>query len=517
VTTLRAATETTSLGRYHVVKRLAAGGMADVLLARTDGIEGFERHVVIKRIHADLSDEARYVTMFLDEARLAASLHHHNIVQVNDIGIDDGEYFFAMEYVHGEDARTLLVQASKRGELLPLEHVLTIVSAAAAGLHHAHEQCGPDRNPLNIVHRDVSPANILIGFDGGVKVADFGIALAAHRKEQTQSGVLKGKVAYMSPEQCNCERVDRRSDVFSLGIVLYELATVHPCFAGENDFMTMSAIVSGNVRPPSRLNASIAPALEAIILKALASSPADRYQTADEMRHALEQYASDAGLRCSTNAVADFMKQQFGTRPLPWMVDDVPAETEDDDDDLEISVAAQLPEPEELPEGDDDELSIPVDTTARQRHVKTTLPLRALHRRIAMPAIADVRPPELAAAEPAAAASENTTPTGSIRAARRWWLTIAIVAVIASGASLVIANSSGEPTVPSPHRTERPHVTPLPAPHFTSSPVVTPVQDEAAVPPPTAEPAKKPARKGARGAQRTTDSTKWNPNALFPK
>jgi serine/threonine protein kinase len=513
VTTLRAATETTSLGRYHVVKRLAAGGMADVLLARTDGIEGFERHVVIKRIHADLSDEARYVTMFLDEARLAASLHHHNIVQVNDIGIEDGEYFFAMEYVHGEDARTLLMKASKQGELLPLEHVITIVSAAAAGLHHAHEQCGPDRNPLHIVHRDVSPANILIGFDGGVKVADFGIALAAHRKEHTQSGVLKGKVAYMSPEQCNCERIDRRSDVFSLGIVLYELATVHPCFAGENDFMTMSAIVSGNVRPPSKLNASVTPALEAIILKALASSPADRYQTADELRHALEQYASDAGLRCSTNAVADFMKKQFGTRPLPWMVDDIAEET--DDDDLEISVAASLPEPDE-PVVEDDELSIPVDTSARQRNVKTTLPLRAIHHRIAMPAIADVRPPDVVATEPALA--ETTTLMKSVRAARRWWLTVAVVAVIASGASLVIANSSGEPAAPTTRRAERPHVTPLPAPHFTSSPVVAPVEESAApVVPPTAEPAKKPARKGARGAQRTTDSTKWNPNALFPK
>src|SRR5690606_21960723 len=141
-----------------------------------------------------------------------------------------GEYFFTMEYVHGEDARALLVNASERGHQIPLEHVITIVTGAAAGLHHAHEQRGPDRAPLHIVHRDVSPANILVGFDGSVKVADFGIALAAHRAEQTQSGVLKGKVAYMSPEQCNCERVDRRSDVFSLGIVLYELATVHPCF-----------------------------------------------------------------------------------------------------------------------------------------------------------------------------------------------------------------------------------------------------------------------------------------------
>jgi serine/threonine protein kinase len=476
--------------------------MADVLLARTDGIEGFERHIVIKRIHADLSDEERYVKMFLDEARLAASLHHHNIVQVNDIGIEDGEYFFAMEYVHGEDARNLLQQASKQGELLPLEHVITIISAAAAGLHHAHEQCGPDRSPLLIVHRDVSPANILIGFDGGVKVADFGIALAAHRKEQTQSGVLKGKVAYMSPEQCNCERVDRRSDVFSLGIVLYELATVHPCFAGENDFMTMSAIVNGNVRAPSKLNASITPALEAIIMKALSSSPADRYQTADEMRLALEQYASDAGLRSSTNALADFMKQQFGTRPLPWQVDDEASEAADDtDDDLEISIAA---EDEQLAEDViEDELSIPVEAPSRHRPVKATLPLRGL-RRVAMRAITSppdgrgmhTEPEPKPAAEPVTTPSEHTTLTRATRAARRWWLTVAIVAVVASGASLLIANRSDEPAIPSV-RAGRPHVTPLPAPHLTGAPVAQPAAEDAPAAP-VVVPAKKSVRKGAK-------------------
>src|SRR3954471_14579832 len=190
---MRAATETTNLGRYHVVKRLAAGGMADVLLARTVGISGFERHVVIKRIHAELGDEPRYRKMFLDEARLAASLHHANIVQVNDIGEEDGEYFFAMEYVLGEDVRKILGRAAETGTRVPLEHVLAIVTGAAAGLHHAHEQIRADGSSLGIVHRDVSPANILIGLDGGVKVVDFGIAKASHQTSQTQSGVLKGK------------------------------------------------------------------------------------------------------------------------------------------------------------------------------------------------------------------------------------------------------------------------------------------------------------------------------------
>jgi len=338
-----------------VVKRLAAGGMADVLLARTDGIEGFQRHVVIKRIHAELLEEQRYVTMFLDEARLAASLHHANIVQVNDIGQEDGDYFFAMEYVHGEDARLILKRAAESERNVPLEHVLAIVIGAAVGLHHAHEQIAADGSSLGIVHRDVSPANILIGYDGGVKVADFGIAKAAHQHEETQSGLLKGKVAYMSPEQCNNERVDRRSDVFALGIVLHELLTVRPLFQRENDFLTMSAIVHEKVPAPSKLAPSVPPELDAIVLKALARDPKDRYQTADEMRRALELFAERAGVRHATTALSDYMKQVFGRRREPWLVDraatpvpmleDIPREVspDDGDDDLEIQISDAPP------------------------------------------------------------------------------------------------------------------------------------------------------------------------------
>ena len=197
------------LGRYQVLKPLAKGGMAEVLLARAIGLAGFARHVVIKRIRVEHGSDEKSMAMFLDEARLVAALHHGNIVQVHDVGEEDGKYFFVMEYVHGRDVRELLRHVKDKKEQIPLEHIITIVSAAAAGLHYAHEQRGSDRQPLGIVHRDISPGNILIGFDGGVKVVDFGIAKAAHQNPETHSGALKGKVSYMSPE--NARRPVRHS------------------------------------------------------------------------------------------------------------------------------------------------------------------------------------------------------------------------------------------------------------------------------------------------------------------
>src|SRR5947209_3766790 len=169
------------LGRYVVLKQLARGGMADVLLGRSDGIEGFERHVVLKRIKPELAGDQRFIQMFLDEARVAASLHHTNVVQVFDIGEAGGAYFFAMEYLHGEDLRKMLSAVSKRREHMPLAHVCSVIAAAAAGLHYAHERRSNDKKPMGIVHRDVSPSNILVGYDGSVKVVDFGIAKAAMR------------------------------------------------------------------------------------------------------------------------------------------------------------------------------------------------------------------------------------------------------------------------------------------------------------------------------------------------
>jgi len=317
------------LGRYAVLKHLASGGMADVLLARSDGIEGFERHVVLKRIRPEHARDARFIRMFLDEARVAATLHHQHVVQVYDIGESGGDYFIAMEYLHGEDVRTILSAASKSRTHTPLGHAIAIVSAAAAGLHYAHDRTGNDLRPLGIVHRDVSPSNILVGYDGSIKVVDFGIAKAAMRDE-TQSGSLKGKISYMSPEQCKGGDVDRRSDVYALGVVLYELVTTTRLFRGDNNYLVMDQIVHGKVTPPHTRRPDLPRELSDIILRAIAPDRAQRYATADELRSALDQFATKAKLVTSTSAIAAHLRKLFGERPEPW-IGLTEAMTEDDD------------------------------------------------------------------------------------------------------------------------------------------------------------------------------------------
>ena len=307
------------LGRYEILQRLARGSVADVLLARASGLEGFARHVVIKQIRAEHAIDTRFVKAFLDEARIGASLNHHNIVQVFDIDQVGGSPFFAMEYVHGEDVRRLLAKVVSKGRQVPIEIVVAIGAAAAAGLHHAHEQNGPDRQPLDLVHRDVSPSNILIGFDGSVKLVDFGLAKPALSSAKTRGGAL-GKAPYMSPELCTGHPVDRRSDLFALGTVLYELATARRLFKGDNDYHTMSMIVEGTVPPPSTLRPELPKRLDEIIMRALAKSRDTRYQTAYDLRNDLESLAIEHELRTTAKAISDYLASVFGQRLEPWHV-----------------------------------------------------------------------------------------------------------------------------------------------------------------------------------------------------
>ena len=299
---------------------LASGGMADVLLGRTEGLEGFQRHVVLKRIRPEHAHDQRFIRMLLAEARVAATLHHHNIVQVHDVGEDSGEYFLAMEYLHGEDLRTILARAAKQRVHVPLDHAIAIVSAAAAGLHYAHERRDSDNRPLGIVHRDISPSNLLVSYDGSVKIVDFGIAKAvAAVNEETQSGHLRGKISYMSPEQCRGDRIDRRSDIYALGVVLYEIATTKRLFKGDNNYRLMEAIVHGHIVDPRARRPELPAKLCEIIMRALATDPEQRFATAEDLRVALDQLSRRLGFASSAPAIAAYMRDQFGDRPEPWV------------------------------------------------------------------------------------------------------------------------------------------------------------------------------------------------------
>jgi serine/threonine protein kinase len=297
------------LGKYQLVRNLAVGGMAEVFLARASGIEGFEKLVVVKRILPTLAASDDFVRMFLDEARLAAQLHHPNIAQVYDIGLDAGAHFFVMEYLDGHDVRAVLSASTKTGGL-PLEHALTIATSVAAGLHHAHEHRGPDGKSLGIVHRDVSPTNVLVTFAGAVKLVDFGVAKARTRAE-TRDGALKGKLRYMSPEQCRAEPLDRRSDIYSLGLLLYELTAGSRAFDEELEYKLMNLVAAGSVPPPSSRVRAYPKELEAIVMKALRPNPAERYATAEEMQLELERYAARARLTLSTVGLRRFMAAAF--------------------------------------------------------------------------------------------------------------------------------------------------------------------------------------------------------------
>lgn len=305
-------------GRYELLGRLAVGGMAELYLARAlDGLHRGEV-VVLKRILPHLGEDPEFVRMFQDEAHLAATLDHPNIVHVYDIGRHGEDYFFTMEYVHGENLRAILREAQRKKGSIHLDHVLTIGDGVCAALHYAHERVDAQGNPLRIVHRDVSPTNVLVASDGSVKLVDFGIAKAAAGTHITQAGMLKGKASYMSPEQCRAEPVDRRSDVFALGILLYETTTLTRLFKGENELAILHQVLTTEIEPPSVRRPGYPPALERVVLKSLQRDPSARHQTALELRQDLQGVAHQLGLRPSNESLGRFMAELFGHKPLPW-------------------------------------------------------------------------------------------------------------------------------------------------------------------------------------------------------
>jgi len=305
------------LGRYEVVRKLATGGMAEIFLARMRGAAGFEKLCVLKRIPPSVAADTRLVEMFLDEARLSATLRHPNIADVFDLGTDAGSYFFAMEYIHGQDARMVRLQAHTLERPIPLEIGIAIIHGTASALAYAHDKVGPD-GPLGVVHRDVSPGNILISYDGAVKLVDFGIARATTRSHVTKSGKLKGKIPYMSPEQCRGQPLDRRSDLFSLGIVLYELTVGCRPFSGTSEFGIMEHIVNRAPRLPSSLIPGYPAGLEAIVMKLLSRDRTHRYQTADELGRDLEAMTAAHRLSITTLTLGKYIRSLFPGEIAAW-------------------------------------------------------------------------------------------------------------------------------------------------------------------------------------------------------
>jgi serine/threonine-protein kinase len=298
-------------GKYLLVGEIAVGGMAEVFLAVHKGIESYIKIVVIKRVLPHLSNNPEFVRMFVDEARLVARIEHPNIVRTYEFGEVNGQYFTAMEYLPGEDLFKALNNLSMSRQLMPLHIAAGIGVQVCNGLHFAHQFTDTSGKPLNLVHRDINPANIIITYGGEVKIIDFGVA-KTNANVQTLNGVIKGKVAYMPPEQVLGREVDQRADIFSAGVVLWEILTGRPLFLRSNEAATLYAIMNAPILPPSKLRADVPPELDRIVLRALARSPGDRYASAEDMAGALDDVLTRMP-RFDARVVAGKLEELFGS------------------------------------------------------------------------------------------------------------------------------------------------------------------------------------------------------------
>ena len=306
-------TPTTAFGKYQLFASLGRGGMADVFLAVARGQMGFNKLAVIKRLRQALAEESAFRTMFLDEARLAARLSHPNIVHTYEVGEQGGVYFIAMEYLEGQSLNKVLKEALRRKEVIEPEVGARIIADALGGLAYAHALADYDGRPLGIIHRDVSPHNIFVTYDGHTKLVDFGIAKAALSSTETEVGVLKGKVAYMSPEQAMGGRIDQRADLFAMGIVLWELIARQRLMTGESAANTLHKLMNEPIPRLSRAVPGIDPALEAIVMRSLEKDPNYRFQSAGEMRDALDDWLRSRPRQTRQEDVSRKMLGLFGT------------------------------------------------------------------------------------------------------------------------------------------------------------------------------------------------------------
>ncbi len=311
--TVEAPPERREFGKFTLLERIGSGGMAEIYKSELEGIDGFRKILVVKKILPKYADNRQFITMFVQEAKVCSGLHHANVVQIYELGEEQGEYYIAMEYVAGYDLLKVLTKASKVGKMLPPELCLFIISEVCKGLGYAHGATDADEKPLEIIHLDCSPSNILISHDGDVKLTDFGVARA--KVEGPPTGTedrLKGKLGYMSPEQVTGKPLDHRSDIFSLGIILYELFTLKRLFLGKTDIETLSNVRDANIEPRLKRHPEIPKGVGDIIRKALRVNTQTRYQSALDVEEAISQYLFEVRQRVTAGMLSTFVKDLFG-------------------------------------------------------------------------------------------------------------------------------------------------------------------------------------------------------------
>ncbi|MCA9560148.1 MAG: serine/threonine protein kinase, partial [Myxococcales bacterium] len=313
--------EGSRFGPYQILKRIAYGGMAEIHLAKTTGIGGFEKLLALKVIHPKFSEDQEFIDMLIDEAKIAVQLSHVNVGQIFDLGRIDDTYYIAMEFIDGKDLYQLLVRCSELDIDIPFDVIAYIGLETAAGLQYAHTKSDNYGRPLDLIHRDISPQNILISYDGEVKIVDFGIAKASQRSRETESGVIKGKFFYMSPEQAWGDQIDARTDIFSTGICLYEMITGEMLYNEEKALVLLDRVRKAEIPPMRKKRPDLPPALEQVVLKALAREREHRYASAGALQGALSGFLYGNWPSFSRRRVAEFMLQVFGDQrfvlPLP--------------------------------------------------------------------------------------------------------------------------------------------------------------------------------------------------------
>jgi serine/threonine protein kinase len=306
--------------RYRVIEKLASGGMAEVFRAESAGLEGFKKQVAIKRVLPHLSEKKKFISMFLDEARLSAHLSHSNCVQVFDIGVGDNAYFIVMEYVDGADLKAVMETLKKQGRELPVEEAVFIAIKICEGLCYAHELTDQDGRPFAVVHRDVSPPNVLMTKHGEIKIVDFGLAKASSQLEKSEPGIIKGKFSYLSPEAALGKDVDHRTDIFAVGIILWEMLAGRRLFLGDTDFATVKLVQQAAIPPLTKINTKVTPELERIVGRALARDPAQRYQSTRDLAVALNdflyRYGKSVGSFRIATLVQSTIRDKQKSRPM---------------------------------------------------------------------------------------------------------------------------------------------------------------------------------------------------------